>query len=199
MIGSLFSFGDITYKLTESDWARSGVLGLVFLNEMFLESWVQIVLQIINNSEYVNDEGERVGNWGGTAIPALVASLLLFVVNAIQFTVKASQNKTFGLAGAFLSAIKHEDLGEWETNNSSTDAPKSMQAAMGNTFANMPEAPRNNLDDGETEFGGFGDGNDELPPIPTAEEAFDGFDSSSDEGDPNPGGYLDVTGANELV
>ena len=33
------------------------------------------------------------------AILALVASLFLFVVNAVQFTYKNQQNKTFGLAG----------------------------------------------------------------------------------------------------
>ena len=52
---------------------------------MFLESWVQIVLQIINNEKAVDSDGNPVNGWDALAIQALIASLCVFVLNALQF------------------------------------------------------------------------------------------------------------------
>ena len=52
---------------------------------MFLESWVQIVLQIINNEKAVDSDGNPVNGWDALAILALIASLCVFVLNALQF------------------------------------------------------------------------------------------------------------------
>ena len=48
-IAPAFSFGSIENKLTGSaaDWARAGFLGVVFLNEMLLESWVRFTASLL--------------------------------------------------------------------------------------------------------------------------------------------------------
>jgi len=116
VVGALFSFGKIDYKLTvaPTGWAVSGSLGIVFLNEMFLESWVQIVLQIINN--------HLADSWGVIEGLSLTASIGMFVFNIALFSWKFGQTrKTFGLAGAFLNTIKTETLEEW-ANEKEADA-----------------------------------------------------------------------------
>ena len=103
VVAEAFSFGNIEYKLTGSAWARSGFLGLVFLNEMLLEAWVQIVLQIINNSES--------NNWEWQAIVSLVLSIVVIMVNIFQFLYKHRQNLLFGLAGGMFARIGAALLG----------------------------------------------------------------------------------------
>jgi len=48
-VAQSFSFGNVDAKLTGSGpsaiWAKSGFLGVIFMNELLLESWIQIVLQ----------------------------------------------------------------------------------------------------------------------------------------------------------
>ena len=108
----LFSYGSIEFKLTENDWAKSGFLGVVFLNEMLLESWVQILLQVINN-EYYEGANNGEGGWTLIAIGSIIFSLLVILGNAAQFVWKFQQNRDFGLAGAFLKKITDEKLKEF--------------------------------------------------------------------------------------
>ena len=140
VVSILFSFGDNKYKLTEehSDWARSGTLGIVFLNEMFLESWVQIVLQITQN--------QKADEWDVIAIMALIASLCVFVLNACQFAYKNQSNKLFGLAGAFLSRIDNETIENWAEGRykekiAKGAAPVKTQKNRANVLNSLPPAP----------------------------------------------------------
>ena len=104
---------------------------------MFLESWVQIVLQITQN--------QKADEWDVIAIMALIASLCVFVLNACQFAYKNQSNKLFGLAGAFLSRIDNETIENWAEGRykekiAKGAAPVKTQKNRANVLNSLPPA-----------------------------------------------------------